>query len=194
MKRAAVLGVLIASSAFANPYPETLPQADIDAIVAAIQKALPPIDQTAVAKCQAFLDAYNKAPEAPDAVKHVLDGGKCFRAAGALGMALIEFNTTAKYDHGELRHAAIRELGPAYEAAAYFDRAATYDEQVASDYAKDADANDRLQRALCIRRQLGDATRANRDADTWQRATKRDPNLACDGLRPIAMPAAKPYR
>ncbi|HEX4454030.1 MAG TPA: hypothetical protein VH143_24370 [Kofleriaceae bacterium] len=188
MKRAGVVGVLIASTVFAAPFPETLPQADLDAIVDAVRKALPPVDGTKVKQCQALYDAYNKNPDAADAAQHILDGSKCFRAAGALSTAITGFTTAAKYAGGDLRHAAIRELGPAYEAAAMFDRAAQYNEQVATDYANDPDSNDRLQRALCIRRQLGDVTNANRDADAWKRATKRDPNLACDGLRPIAMP------
>jgi lipopolysaccharide biosynthesis regulator YciM len=188
MKLAGIAVILVASIATAAPFPETLPQADIDATSDAIRKALPPVDQTAVKKCQVFYDAYNKKPDAPDAVQHVLDGATCFRAAGALSTAIIAFNTTVKYGSAEQKHAALRELGPAFEAAALFDRAATSDEQVASSYANDADANERLQRALCIRRQLGDVMNANRDADAWQRSTKKDPNLACDGLRPIKMP------
>jgi hypothetical protein len=188
MKLAGVAVMLVATIAGASPFPETLPQVDIDAITDAIRNALPPVDGNRVKQCQAFYDAYNKHPDAADAVQHILDGAKCFRAAGALGTAISGFTTAAKYAGGELRHAAIRELGPAYEAAAMFDRAAQYDEQIATDYAKDPDANERLQRALCIRRQLGDVTNATRDADAWQRATKQDPNLACDGLRPIARP------
>ncbi len=189
MKRAAVVGVLIASTALADPFPETLAQADLDSISDAIRKALPPVDGTKVKHCQAFYDAYNKAPAAPDAVKHILDAAACFREAGALGVAITSWTTVVKYGSAAEKRVAIHELGPAYEAAAVFDRAATFDEQFATDDATDPDANDRLQRALCIRRQLGDAPNANRDADVWQRATKLDPNLACDGLRPIAMPS-----
>jgi lipopolysaccharide biosynthesis regulator YciM len=188
MKRAGVAVILVASTAAAAPFPETLPQADLDAITDAVRKALPPVDQTAVKKCQVFYDAYNKQPDAPDAVQHVLDGAMCFRAAGALGAAITAFNTTVKYGSAEQKHAALHELGPAFEAAALFDRAAASDEQLATSYAKAADANERLQRALCIRRQLGDVTNAKRDADVWQHATNQDPNLACDGLRPIKLP------
>jgi hypothetical protein len=189
MKRAAVVGVLLARAAFAAPFPETLPQADIDAIGDAVRKALPPVDANKVKQCQSFHDAYNKAPDVPDAVKHMLDAAACFRAAGALSAAITDWNAALKYSGGaDHKRAALRGLGPAFEAAGMFDRAAAADEQLATAYAKDPDANERLQRALCIRRQLGDVANAKRDADAWQRATKQDPNLACDKLRPIAMP------
>jgi tetratricopeptide (TPR) repeat protein len=189
MKVAGVAVMLVAGVATAAPFPETLPQADIDAIVDAVRKALPPVDHAAATKCEAFHDAYNKAPDAPGAVKHILDAAACFRAAGALSTAIIDWNAALKYSGAAAdKRAALRGLGPAFEAAGLFDRAAAADEQLAMPYANDADANERLQRALCIRRQLGDVTNAKRDADAWQRATKMDPNLACDGLRPIAMP------
>jgi hypothetical protein len=189
MKRVAAM-MLVAATAAAAPFKETLSKAEVDTIVDAIEKALPPVDQAAVAKCQLFLDAYNKAPSAPDAIQHVVAAGSCFRAAGSLGAAIMSWTTAERYGTAADMHVAIRELGPVYEAAARFDRAATYYEMFASQFANEPDAYDRLQRALCIRRQLGDERAATTDAEKYQRWAKRNPATACDSLRPIAMPLA----
>ena len=185
--------MLVALEASAGPYKETLAKPDIEAIVKAIQAALPKVDQVAVKQCQPALDAYNKDPEG--SVDKLGAGAACFRAAGSIGTAIRLWRTVEQYDRDATRKRdAIRGLASAYEAAADFSHAADYAERYLAEYGRDKDASDLLARAICIRRQLGDADAAERDVKRWRGTfkTKIDPDTLCDHLRPIAMPAKAP--
>lgn len=193
MKRIVLVIMLMALEASAGPFKETLAKPDIEAIVKAIQAALPKVDQAAVKQCQPYLDAYNKDPEG--SLDKVGAGAACFRAAGSIASAIQLWRTVETYDGDATRKRdAIRGLASAYEAAADFSQAAAYAEKYVAEYGRDKDAPDLLSRAICIRRQLGDAEAAERDVKRWRGTlkTKIDPDTLCDHLRPIAMPAKAP--
>jgi hypothetical protein len=197
MTRALVIVLAVAAPAAAGPFKETLKRDEIVAIEKAIQDALPKPDPAIVKKCQVELDAYNKAPDAADALDHVTAAATCFRSAGSLGAAIQMWNIVAKYASSTKmavqKRDATHELAIAYEAAAMFDDAAKFDEQFVKTYGKDDDdTRERLAHAICIRRQLGDEREATSDAAYWThifRRVKLDANTLCDSLRPIAMPA-----
>jgi hypothetical protein len=89
---------------------------------------------------------------------------------------------------------ALRTVAITYEAVAVFDQPAAYGERYATEYGDAKDASERLVRAMCIRRQLGHADEAKRDAKrlttSFNIATAVE--TLCEKVRPIAMPGAKP--
>jgi hypothetical protein len=191
MIRSIALVLVLCGVADAGPYKETLTKAEVAAIVKATQDALPKVDP-GVTKCNVYLDGYNKDPE------HNIDqiplAAKCFRAAGALSAAITNWNVFIKYEPSSKDAVeATRELGRAYEAGGFFDRAADSYETYAKKYAGEKDAKDLMTRAVCIRRQLGD-TKADADANYLVRVFKgpTDADALCDQVRPIAMPTKTP--
>ena len=184
--------LLLSSTALAGAFPETLAKADRDAIVTAIQASLPPVDKAAVAKCQPLMDEYNKAPE--QNVDKVFEAAGCYRAAGSLGAAVAMFKLYERYGKDAARKLeTLRALATTLETAAMFSDAAAAGERYAKTYAGEKDAKERLVRAICIRRQLGDDREATNSGAYLERRykTKADGAL-CATIRPIAMPAKKP--
>ena len=193
MKSIVLVLMLVTLEANAGPFKETLAKQDIEMIVKAVQAALPKVDQVAVKQCQPYLDAYNKDPEG--GVDKLGAGAACFRAAGSLGTAIQLWRTVERYDRDVTRKRdAIRGLALTYEAVAYFAQAAEYGEKYIREYGRDKESPDLLSRAICIHRQLGHVDEAERDVKRWRGMlkTKSDPDMLCDHLRPIAMPATPP--
>ena len=185
--------VLLSSTAFAGEFKETLPKAEIRAISEAIQKNLPPVDKAAVPTCQALLDEYNKDPD--NSVDKVFEAATCFRAAGSLGSAIRMFQLYQTYGKDKAKQRdALRALADTHEAAAFFWEAASENEQFARKYAGEKDAKERMVRAACIRRQLGDDREAKADGAYLERMPKGKitaDDALCLNVRPIVMPAKK---
>jgi len=109
--------MLVTFEASAGPFHETLAKQAIEAIVKAIQAALPKVDQAAAKQCEPTLDAYNKDPEGN--LDKLGTGAACFRAAGSLAAAIQLWRTVEQYDRNATRKRdAIRSLASAYETAA----------------------------------------------------------------------------
>lgn len=184
--------VILTSTAFAGEFKETVAPADREAIVKAIQGNLPPVDKAAVEKkCQPMLDEYNKAPEA--SVDKAFEAATCLKAAGSLGAAITTFKLYQRYGKDPAKQKdTLRGLASAYEAAAYFAEAAATNEELAKTYAGEKDAKERLVRATCLRRQLGEDDAAKKDALLLERQFKmKTGDALCAKVKPIAMPAKK---
>jgi hypothetical protein len=184
---------LLASSALAGPFKETLTTKEREAIVKALQTALPARNEAAEAKCQPLLDAYNAGPLRD--FEKSFDAAACFRRAGNLGVALVLWRL---YDEDGTDRAkkrdVLRSLATDFELAGGFTQAATYGERYASEFADANDAPKLLIRALCIRRQLGQTAEATRDAKLLISAhhIADAPERLCESVRPIAMPSKTP--
>jgi hypothetical protein len=188
-----LLLLLLTAPAAAAPFKETVPAKDRDAIVKAVRAALPPINAAATPACQLALDKYNKDPQAN--LDSAFDAATCYRSAGNVGIAVLLWRTYYTYgSDGAKKRDALRALASGYEAVARFDEAAGYAEKFAAEFAGEQDAAERLIRATCIRRQLGQQKEANADMKQLTTAFKIqvDPDTLCDAVRPIAMPAQKP--
>ena len=177
----------LAAAAFAAP-PKKLSAVELKQIVDARRAALPPVDQTKVARCQPMLDAYNKDPEHGD--DQVVDAARCFADAGAIGAAITSWQIVVKYMPSKpAAKDGMRALGELYErAAADYSRAAEWDENYWSHDPSEPDAKQRLARAACMRFQLGDAERATKDV----KLLHADANTLCDSIHPIEMPKSPP--
>ncbi|HEY4059029.1 MAG TPA: hypothetical protein VGM39_20580 [Kofleriaceae bacterium] len=199
MRNLVIATILASATAYAGPFKETLSKEEIAQITKAVQAALPPIDATARTKCQPLLDEYNKAPEAKTEL--VMEAAKCLRSAGALGAAVIAFKTAYKYPAKGQAPEALRLAADGEEAAAFYDSAASDYEGYYAQYGVTpgiTDATTLMIRATCIRRQLGDEEKANKDLGSLnltpklnKAKPKYDGNTLCDTIRPIAMPAKK---
>jgi hypothetical protein len=189
--RTMLLLLLASSTALAGEFKETIAPADREAIVKAIQANLPPVDKTAVQKCQALLDEYNKAPDK--------NGDKAFEAAGCLvkaGSLGAGIQTYKAYESGATdetkKQETIRALAIAYETAGMFAEAAEQGERYATLYPKQKDAKERLVRATCIRRQLGDDAAARKAGAQLEAVFKLKAGATlCAKVKPIAMPKTK---
>jgi tetratricopeptide (TPR) repeat protein len=202
-----IIGLLVASTATAGPFKETLSRADRDAIVQAIQSALPKVDKTAFDQCRARYDPLTIAPDTdPDTAA---DAAACYRKAGNLGLAISSWKLVRqRAPRSKLKPEMVRELAVTYEAAADFRAAAiAYEDYIELYYenhqftpggASPSDAGVVLTRAACIYRQLGEDLGARRATEKLVRIATRktktviDPDTMCDQVRPIAMPAKTP--
>ncbi|HTR50748.1 MAG TPA: hypothetical protein VMJ10_08580 [Kofleriaceae bacterium] len=201
VRRIVALWLLVTGSAVAGPFKETLARRERDDIIAAIQAALPPVDQAAAKKCTDLMNEYNKDPDGKRDQLPVI--ARCYRAAGSLGASIIAWQQVERGNAKPADQAtAMRELAATYEAAGYFDKAASYLEKLASAGASTSfrlehvvvkDADDLRLRALCIWRQLGDEDGARRDTSYFNHLGRKtfDAEAACATLRPIAMPAKR---
>jgi tetratricopeptide (TPR) repeat protein len=114
-----------------------------------------------VACGQAYLDIYNRNPEAPENDQVLWNAGVCFQEGKAISAAIAAFNTLEKYfPNSKLTAKAIASLGKAYGDVAYYDRASDKLEQYAKKYAGEADAYDAMNDAVLYRKGLGDDTKA----------------------------------
>ena len=162
---------------------ERLTKDQIRAAEKAAETSLPAVDKAAAKKCTALAD---------DTVSDLATKATCYRAAGALGLAIAMWKEVARRDqHSPEDMEARRALGPAYEAAGRFADAANAHDEYALRFAGEADAADHLIRAICTWRQLGLETDAERGFRFLTRKKpKRDSATLCDTVRPIVVPPA----
>jgi hypothetical protein len=96
----------------------------------------------------------------------------------------------AQYPKAPEAKDAYHQLGPAYEAAGFYDKAASAYDIYNELYVRDAD-RDLEVRAVCMWEQLGDDTSAAKGVAHLTKAwpkVKVDPDHLCDTVRPIAVP------
>lgn len=168
---------------------ERLTKDELKAASDAAVAALPKIDPK-VTSCKSMPTATTKEKVAV---------GTCFRQAGALGAAIIYWNKARLGQLDEATMEAARQLGPAYEAAGQFERAAEAYDYVVSEYPSsslgphlDAATEREIQtRAMCMSRQLGLDKLARRNQISLERFGRGKPIDAaavCTALRPIRVP------
>ncbi len=191
MKRAIVVLLLVGSAGTAaadrEAFKERLTKEEILAAAKAAQDRLPPVDKAAAAKCKAL-------PQDTAIDREAM--ADCYRAAGSLGAAIMIWQVVAQdKSKGSPAKDAIKQLGPALEAAGRYHDAAGYHSQYAKVYGAEKDAADHMIRAICIWRQLDDATSADRAFEYLRRLKKKSPpdsDTLCDSVRPIVPPPPEP--
>jgi outer membrane protein assembly factor BamD (BamD/ComL family) len=114
-----------------------------------------------VACGQAYMDIYNRNPEAPENDEVLYNAGVCFGEGKSIGAEISAYNTLEKYyPKSKLTARAVALLGKAYGDVAYYDRASDKLEQYAKAYAGEKDAYDAMSNAVFFRKGIGDDTKA----------------------------------
>jgi tetratricopeptide (TPR) repeat protein len=114
-----------------------------------------------VACGQAYMDIYNRNPEATENDEVLYNAGVCFESGKSIGAAIQSFNTLEKYYPSSKSTAkAIARLGKAYGDIAYYDRASDKLEQYAKKYAGEKDAYDAMSDAVFYRKGIGEDAKA----------------------------------
>jgi tetratricopeptide (TPR) repeat protein len=114
-----------------------------------------------VACGQAYMDIYNRNPEAAENDEVLYNAGVCFESGKSIGAAIQSFNTLEKYyPSSKVTAKAIARLGKAYGDIAYYDRASDKLEQYAKKYAGEKDAYDAMSDAVFYRKGIGEDTKA----------------------------------
>lgn len=116
---------------------------------------------------QAYLDIYNRNPEAPENDAVLYNAGVCFEEGKSISSAIAAYNLLEKYYPNSKQTArAVARLGRAYGDVAYYDRAADKLEQYAGadkkkkGYAGEKDAYDAMSDAVFYRKGIGDDAKA----------------------------------
>ena len=114
-----------------------------------------------VACGQAYMDIYNRNPEASENDEVLYNAGVCFGEGKSIGAEISAYNTLEKYyPKSKLTARAVALLGKAYGDVAYYDRASDKLEQYAKAYAGEKDAYDAMSNAVFFRKGIGDDTKA----------------------------------
>jgi len=167
---------------------QPLSREQIAAAGKAARARLPPVDAEAARACQATHGAALPAGAPAHTAAALAAAATCFRIAGSLGVA-IRLWTALAAEFRASREAveAVRQLGGAHEAAGSFAEAAQWQARYAQLYPAQADARDRLVRALCTWRQLGVADQARAAEQLLQRNYRKRVDLSqvCEGIRPV---------
>lgn len=185
-----VVAIFVAGIAHADPFPETLTKAQIDAASNAAVAALPRVDTVASAACSET-DVAKRLQAGTDTADDIGAMAACFHRAGSLGLAIQLWKRVADVYPNRSRD-AVRELGTAYERAGHYADAARWHEQYAQKYGGEKDAADHYVRAVCIWRQLG-VDKAIGGFKSLQRMwpkqyAKTDAVALCEKIRPIVPP------
>lgn len=185
MQRAIVVLALALAATGAQArgtYKETLTKDEVDAAVKGAEGRLK-VDAEAVKKCTAL---------PAETVDERAALARCYQAAGSLGAALAVWKYVRSRTEApvELQKEALRQLGTTHETVGRFGEAAAYHQEFAKKFPREADAPERMTRAVCIWRQLDDAKSAERGFEILRRVWKKPPDseTLCDKVRPIAPP------
>jgi tetratricopeptide (TPR) repeat protein len=123
-----------------------------------------------VACGQAYMDIYNRNPEATENDAVLYNAGVCFGQGKSIGAEISAYNTLEKYyPSSKLTARAVALLGKAYGDIAYYDRASEKLEQYAGadkkkkGYAGEKDAYDAMSNAVFFRKGIGDDAKAIED-------------------------------
>jgi tetratricopeptide (TPR) repeat protein len=119
---------------------------------------------------QAYLDIYNKNPEAKGNDQVLYNAGVCFEDGHSIGVAIRMYGLLQQYyPQSQLVPKAIARLGKAYGDIAFYDRAADQLEQYAKKYAGETDAHDAMNDAVLYRKGTGDDAKAIDDTKFFVR-------------------------
>jgi tetratricopeptide (TPR) repeat protein len=119
---------------------------------------------------QAYMDIYNRNPEAAENDQVLYNAGVCFEEGKAISAAITAYNTLEKYyPNSKITARAVARLGKAYGDIAFYDRAAEKLEQYAGadkkkkGYAGEKDAYEAMSNAVFFRKGIGDDAKAVED-------------------------------
>jgi tetratricopeptide (TPR) repeat protein len=113
---------------------------------------------------EAYVDIYNRNPQAADNDEILYNAGVCFEEGKSIGLAIQMYNSLKRYyPKSPITQRAIARLGKAYGDIASYDRAADELEQFAKRYPGEKEAFNALNDAVLFRRGIGDDDRAIAD-------------------------------
>ncbi len=117
-----------------------------------------------VACGQAYLDIYNRNPEATENDEVLYNAGVCFEEGRSVTAAITAFNLLQKYyPNSKITAKALARLGKAYGDIAFYDKASEKYEEYAKKYAGEKDAYDAMSDAVFFRKGIGDDAKAIED-------------------------------
>jgi tetratricopeptide (TPR) repeat protein len=117
-----------------------------------------------VACGQAYLDIYNRNPEATENDEVLYNAGVCFEEGKSITAAITSFNLLQKYyPNSKITAKALARLGKAYGDIAFYDKASEKYEEYAKKYAGEKDAYDAMSDAVFFRKGIGDDAKAIED-------------------------------
>lgn len=113
---------------------------------------------------QAYLDIYNRDPEAKENDEVLYNAGVCYEEGKSIGAAIQAFNLLQKYyPNSKLTAKAIARIGKAYGDIAFYDKSSEKLEEYAKKYAGEKDAYDAMSDAVFYRKGIGDDAKAIED-------------------------------
>ncbi|HSD86752.1 MAG TPA: hypothetical protein VLB44_04530, partial [Kofleriaceae bacterium] len=119
---------------------------------------------------QAYLDIYNRNPEAKGNDQVLYNAGVCFEDGHSIGLAVRMYGLVEQYyATSPLTPRAVARLGKAYGDIAFYDRASAKLEQYAKKYAGEKDAHDAMNDAVTYRKGTGDDAKAIEDTKFYVR-------------------------
>jgi len=117
-----------------------------------------------VACGQAYIDIYNRNPEATENDEVLYNAGVCFGEGKSIGAEIAAYTLLEKYyPNSKLTAKAVALLGKAYGDIAYYDRASDKLEQYAKKYGGEKNAYDAMSDAVFFRKGIGDDAKAIED-------------------------------
>jgi tetratricopeptide (TPR) repeat protein len=114
-----------------------------------------------VACGQAYIDIYNRNPEAKNNDEVLYNALVCYHEGKSVSAAISAFNLMARYyPNSKLMARATGRIGKAFGDVAYYDRAAEKLEDYARKYAGEKDAYEAMSDAVFYRKGIGDDAKA----------------------------------
>jgi len=110
---------------------------------------------------QAYLDIYNRNPEATENDEILYNAQVCYQEGKSIGAAIQMFRLLEKYyPKSKLMPRAIGRIGKAYGDIAFYEQAADKLEQYATKYAGEGDAHKAMSEAVFFRKGIGQDDKA----------------------------------
>ncbi|MBK9035922.1 MAG: tetratricopeptide repeat protein [Myxococcales bacterium] len=136
----------------------------------------------------AYLELFNKDPEAARADELLWNAGLCFEQGRSLSIAIETFTELrARFPTSPQAAKALARLGGVYAKVAYYDRAAGMFEEYARKHAGAADARDLMNDAVLYRKGTGDDAQAVADTTYFiSKFTRGQPAVAADAFWSLA--------
>ncbi|HEU0033612.1 MAG TPA: tetratricopeptide repeat protein [Kofleriaceae bacterium] len=137
-----------------------------------------------VACGQAYLDIYNRNPEATENDEVLYNALTCYQEGKSIGAAIQMYLLLKQYyPKSKLMPRAVGRIGRAYGDVAFYDKASTMLEEYATKYAGEKDAHDAMSDAVFFRKGIGDDAKAIEDTNTYiAKFGKQNPKEGADAL------------
>ncbi len=137
-----------------------------------------------VACGQAYLDIYNRNPEATENDEVLYNALTCYQEGKSVGAAILMYQLLKQYyPKSKLMPRAIGRIGKAYGDIAFYDKASEKLEEYAKNYAGEKDAHDAMSDAVFFRKGIGDDAKAIENTNIYiAKFGKANPKEGADAL------------
>ncbi|MBS1121149.1 MAG: Tetratricopeptide repeat protein [Deltaproteobacteria bacterium] len=121
-----------------------------------------------VACGQAYLDIYNRNPEATENDEVLYNALTCYQEGKSVGAAIQMYSLLKQYyPKSKLMPRALGRIGQAYGDIAFYDKASAALEEYSKNYAGEADAHKSMSDAVFFRKGIGDDDKAIEDTNVY---------------------------